>query len=203
MNQLKRPRKLNETNDNTLLFIPFIVLFIFMAFIAAIDAYIGSTCFGVFVSGDSMYETVADGDFVYAQEKQAMRGDVIIIDVKNYREHDHLSGDYIIKRLIATEGDSVYCLNGVVHLRRAGETQFVPLTEPYARDLTTDFTEVLVGEGEIFFLGDNRLVSYDSRRLGCYKSTDIVGVVPQWSIACKGLTTGWENFRSAVSGWFR
>ena len=46
-----------------------------------------------------------------------------------------------------------------------------------------------MGEGEIFFLGDNRNISMDSRykedmshldRL--YKETDIYGIVPQWAI---------------------
>lgn len=202
MSNLKRPRPLNEEKGSSWLYIPLAVLVFVIALIAAIDAYIGATCFGVFVSGDSMYATVADGDFVYARDMQAKRGDVVIINVKSYREEDHLSGDYIIKRLIAIEGDCVYCLNGTVYLKRAGETEYTPLIEDYAPELTTDFKEVQVGEGEIFFLGDNRLISLDSRRLGCYKQADITGVVPEWSIKWKNVTTGWENFRSAVAGMF-
>lgn len=199
MKTVKRPRMLNEEKESSWFVIPLAVLFVLLIVIAVFDAWLNANYFGVYVSGDSMCDTVEDGDFVYARERKAERGDVIIIDVRNYREHDHLTGDYIIKRLIATQGDSIYCEDGAVYLKCAGEEEYVRLDEEYAKGLTTDFKEVTVGEGEIFFLGDNRLVSYDSRRLGCYKVIDIAGVVPDWAIKHKSITTGWEKFRSSVT----
>lgn len=70
------------------------------------------------------------------------------------------------------------------------------LYEPYAY-YAYDYGFALyeMGEGEIFFLGDNRTNSKDSRykegdshfsdRL--YKATDVYGVVPDWAIKYKAF----------------
>ena len=80
-----------------------------------------------------------------------------------------------------------------MYVKAAGEEEFHSLSEPYAKGETEDFPPVSVGKGEIYFLGDNRTVSYDSRRLGCYLAEDIAGVVPDWAIAVKGFTTAWNG----------
>ena len=111
-----------------------------------------------------------------------------------------MGSENIIKRLIAIEGDKVQCIDGQVSIMYAGTEQYVPLDEPYAyyeKDKTFyDFEPYEVGEGEIFFLGDNRYNSKDSRykQEGCshltdrlYKRADIVGVVPQWAIEDKEI----------------
>ena len=67
------------------------------------------------------------------------------------------------------------------------------LNEPYAyHKWNYDFALYEVGEGEIFFLGDNRTNSYDSRYQEgnshlktLYKADDIYGVVPDWAIRHK------------------
>lgn len=147
-------------------------------------------CFGVIVSGTSMCNTLQNDDFLYAKPADRIeRGDIVIINVQNYKEHDHLSGDYIVKRVIALEGDSVYAKAGVVYVKYAGEADYTPLSESYVNGYTDDFAEVRVGTGEVFFLGDNREVSLDSRRVGCYLVDDVEGIVPGWSVAIKSVTT--------------
>lgn len=150
--------------------------------------------YGVDVSGESMENTIRDGAFLYADKREEPeRGDIVVIDVEKYNgQIPYFRGiGRIIKRLIALEGDTVRIEGGSVSIRAAGETEFRLLEEDYANgdtDTGEDVFEVTVGEGEIFFLGDNRGNSTDSRMVGCLKLTDIEGVVAEWSITEKPLS---------------
>lgn len=156
--------------------------------------YWTSTFGGVYVDGQSMYPTLTTGDeLLMKYGAEAERGDVIVVDVRSYGFSDT---QFLIKRLIATEGDAVYCEDGQVYIRYAGTGDFVALDEPYAYcDYAYDFALYEVGEDEIFFLGDNRTNSRDSRyqeglshlTSSLYTVDDIYGVVPDWSIRFKGV----------------
>lgn len=158
---------------------------------------------GVVVDGNSMCQTLYSGEKLLMLRKTSgmERGDIIVVDVQHYEEikaenagkPESAQVQYLIKRLIAVEGDRVKCEDGQVYLWEAGTSGYVPLDEPYAyyaKDKTEyDFGEYVVGEGEIFFLGDNRMNSLDSRfnengshlnRL--YKASDVWGIVPDWAI---------------------
>lgn len=158
---------------------------------------------GVVVDGNSMYTTLTDNEKLlmrYVDDKnQAKRGDIIVVYVGNYEECSSVTSGFIIKRLIATAGDKVRCENGEVEICYAGSDTFVPLLEPYAYygknevyKPSYDFAEYTVGDGEIFFLGDNRssgVSSVDSRYKeekshlqGLYKVGDIYGTVPAWAL---------------------
>lgn len=65
----------------------------------------------------------------------------------------------LIKRVIAMGGDTVAVRDGLVYVN--GEI----LDEPYIKDGYTNggIDETVVPEGELFLLGDNRVVSVDSR----------------------------------------
>lgn len=180
------------------------ILLVIMLLFAGFNFWINRNCFVVEVSGESMRETVQHGDLLYVMDVKPERGDIVIISVKDYAEDEdiHFSGDYIIKRLIATEGDTVTCKDGVVSVMYAGSDKFVELDEPYIRNQTPEFEVgpiVTVGEGEIFFLGDNRNNSYDSTEIGCLKAKDIVGVVPAWALKIKSYSTFWEKIRTSLT----
>ncbi|MBR2341362.1 MAG: signal peptidase I [Clostridia bacterium] len=157
---------------------------------------------GIVVDGASMNTTLNTGDKLLMRYATAgavaKRGDVIIVDVRKYPECGDT--DFLIKRLIATEGDKVKCEDGNLYICYAGQTEYTYLEEDYAYYYSNkadyDFGEYVVGKGEIFFLGDNRLNSKDSRygliggshlsdRL--YKAKDIYGVVPAWAIEYKSI----------------
>lgn len=158
---------------------------------------------GVEVDGASMNQTLQDGETLlmnFVEDGKGLeRGDVIVVQVSHYPELKGTGVEYVIKRLIAVEGDKVRCTDGEIEICYAGTTEYVPFEDPYAYyggmpgqdKYDYDFTEYTVGEGEIFFLGDNRLNSCDSRykeRGGShlngklYKATDVYGVVPAWAL---------------------
>ena len=130
----------------------------------------------IVVSGDSMYSTLVDGDYLlllsnvfYQEPKQ---GDIIVASKDSYDD-----GAAIIKRVIATEGQIVDIdfENGIVYV------DGLPLEEPYIQNLTTRSEGVLfpliVEEGCIFVLGDNREVSKDSRHpeIGLIDTRQVLG----------------------------
>lgn len=175
------------------------VLLAFFVLIFCFRVYVSNHFIGVEVSGPSMNQTLYNGEELLMRKidkrYKAQRGDVIVVDVRSYQfpPKDGESTEFLIKRLIAIEGDRVRCTDGVVEICYAGTDKFIALDEPYAYysqpKTEYDFTEYLVGKGEVFFLGDNRNNSQDSRyeegksNLKClYKESDIYGVVPQWAI---------------------
>ena len=116
----------------------------------------------IVVSGDSMYSTLLDGDYLlllgnlFYQEPE--REDIVVISKKSFD-----NGKPIVKRVIATEGQTVDIDfdNAIVYV------DGVALDEPYINSPTT-FNEgmlfpLTVAENCIFVLGDNRGVSRDSR----------------------------------------
>lgn len=161
----------------------FIVLFsLLLIFLIVIRSLFS----GIYVIGNSMAPTLSDGDFLIANLlKEPEREDVVVIKIPTSLS-DEFTGDYIIKRVIATEGDRIYCEDHVVYLSPAGEAEFSPLSD-YASSLTPDFPLLTVGKDEIYCLGDNRATSKDSTEVGCFSVSDVYGVVPSWSISDKGL----------------
>ncbi len=156
--------------------------------------YFKSAYVSVEVVGSSMYGTLEDGDVVYMNVNRApQRGDIVVVDVTKYKGDTNFSGEYIVKRVIAMAGDSLYASEGKVYIRQNGQTEFTLLDEPYLSPTigTKDFEEVDVGEGEVFVMGDNRVNSYDSRNVGVFKTSDVIAVAPEWAYNIKEISTFW------------
>ena len=155
----------------------------------------------VTVDGSSMCQTLQSGDNLLTKRVENAddleRGAIIVVYVGEYEECRDVQGGYLIKRLIAKEGDRVKCENEQVYILYAGEEEWRRVDEPYAYygnpSDVYDFKEYTVGEGEIFFLGDNREYSRDSRyyewkegkchlKDRLYRSEDVVGYVPDWAL---------------------
>lgn len=121
-------------------------------------------CFRIaVVDGDSMQDTLTDGDYVLLLNRMISGapeyGDIVVISTNSYS-----NGKPIIKRVIATEGQVVDIdfESGTVSV------DGVILDEPYIKDLTKRSWDgvsypLTVEEGCIFVMGDNRMNSTDSR----------------------------------------
>lgn len=135
----------------------------------------------VMVSGDSMCDTLSDGDvLIVSRTVNPDYGDVIVFDMADSK---------IIKRVIAKSGDTIYSDGTNVYLKKQGETEFTILQEPYVKNATAQFAEKVVEEGYYFVLGDNRVISNDSRYFGTINSDDVVGVVTEKVIEDKATYT--------------
>ena len=103
-------------------------------------------------------------------------GDVVVIQIEDEIAEKRplvLAKDSsIIKRVIATEGQTVRIQNGIVYVDGAPlEADFT-----YFPDVDS-MAEITVSEGHIFVMGDNRIVSLDSRVLGEIDERTVIGKV--------------------------
>ena len=130
----------------------------------------------VIVSGESMYSTLWDGDWLLVLSNTFYRepeyGDIIVASKDSFN-----SGEPIIKRVIATEGQTVDIdfVSGVVFV------DGTPLREDYAFTRTNVeegmVFPLVVEEGCVFAMGDNRNASKDSRHpaIGQIDKREILG----------------------------
>jgi signal peptidase I len=126
----------------------------------------------VVVSGPSMKPTLYNGDYlivlsssVYTNPKV---GDIVVISKDSFK-----NGEPIVKRVVATEGQSVLVEEGKVYVD--GVEQEGAYT-PTGYDLNYPVT---VAEGCIFVMGDNRAESKDSRsyEIGMIDTREVLGKV--------------------------
>ncbi len=133
------------------------------------------------VDGDSMNYTLTDGDVLFVDKtSDVRRGDVVVFDMPYAK---------LIKRVIAIEGDEIYSENGILYLKKAGEEEFVALSEIYSKGDTINVERTIVDSGKVFVLGDNRINSQDSRFFGCISLDSVNGVVDVNAIKNKGVST--------------
>ena len=130
----------------------------------------------VIVSGSSMFSTLADGDYLLLINRplcgELERGDIVVASMDRFK-----GGEPIVKRVIATEGQTVDIdfRAGVVYV------DGVALQEDYIYT-PTHMSEgmefpLVVDEGCLFLMGDNRGDSRDSRapEIGLVDRRDILG----------------------------
>lgn len=130
------------------------------------------------VNGDSMFPTLHHGDYL-ALQSNVLMGDLEYGDIIVARKLSFENGEPIVKRVIATEGQTVeICADadGVTRVYVDGTA----LDEPYINGamFNTPYYGV-VEEGCIFVMGDNRNHSSDSRvaTIGQIRIDQVLGKV--------------------------
>ena len=168
----------------------FLIVVLLVALIMSVVIFLNThVFFNVLVEGPSMQPTMYTGDVLIAvRTDDIKRGDIIVIDGEKYNTSTK-GYDWLIKRAIAFEDDVVEIKFGKVYVNDK------MLSEPYLPEGTITVanegnTIWKVGEDEVFYLGDNRSNSSDSRydKYGTCKESQIVGVVKDWALDIKWLS---------------
>lgn len=151
------------------------------------------------VSGESMENTLHNGDFLvvtkwnHVMRKAPNYGDIVIIDSRVRRDrswkddaieplmtylsvfHKESQTNHVwVKRVIGKAGDTLEFRDG--HVWRNGQE----LQEPYTKDEIMNYsrtTPVVIPEGMVFVMGDNRNHSSDSRFIGPVPVDHVLGTV--------------------------
>jgi signal peptidase I len=94
------------------------------------------------------------------------------------------SADDLIKRVVAVGGDTVEVKGGYLIVNG------LQINEPYlmSQGPMPDFGALVVPPESVFVMGDNRAVSYDSRKFGAIPEDDLLGeaVVRIWPLSRLG-----------------
>ena len=116
------------------------------------------------VTGTSMNPTLEEGEIMFLNKTCSInRWNIVVVD-------SSVEGDNIIKRVVGMPGDSIEVVDGKLYINDT-ETADV-----YGSGKTTDFNKVYLGNDEYYVLGDNRMVSLESRVFGKIKRKNIKGV---------------------------
>lgn len=133
------------------------------------------------VKGDSMAPTFQDDDRVIVSKISDLnRSDLVVFHAPEQENKDY------IKRVIGLPGDTIEMIDDVLYIN--GEVVIEGYLHENKQNATThkltgDFTlfeitgKTEVPEGSLFVLGDNRIVSKDSRYFGFISMESVVGVV--------------------------
>lgn len=132
------------------------------------------------VIGGSMEPTLKNGEQLFISDLfyTPQSGDIVVAQVDDTIADRYTAlkeNEAIIKRVIATEGQTVGIVNGTVYV------DGVPLKEDYVLrdgiDQKLNMPTVTVSEGHVFLMGDHRNNSLDSRWFGEVDERTVIGKV--------------------------
>ena len=131
------------------------------------------------VKQSSMEPNFYEDDYLFVSKQsytlfgEPQRGDVVVVHSSLVQENGEEK--MLIKRIIGLPGETIDIIDGEVYINDK------KLEEDYLKE---DFTSgevkrLVIPEGKIFCMGDNRRVSIDSRDedVGCIEIDDVIGKV--------------------------
>ncbi|PEX92910.1 signal peptidase I [Bacillus cereus] len=152
-------------------FLEIIAIACLFVFLAKIFVFFPTT-----VKGASMRPTLQDGDKVIVnklakQFESYEREDIIVVKTDNF----------YVKRVIGLPGDVIEMRNDQLYVNdEVKNEEYLHSNKKQAEkklmNLTEDFGPITVPKNKIFVMGDNRLISRDSRNgLGLIDRADVLG----------------------------
>lgn len=128
------------------------------------------------VVGSSMYPTLHEGDRVIMRviNYKPQRGDIVVVVAPEYDD-----GAPLVKRIIAVGGDVIDINSATGAVTVNGEELYEPYINELIRDSGSFAYPMTVDDGYVFFMGDNRNHSTDSRSwmIGPQPESNVVGKV--------------------------
>lgn len=120
------------------------------------------------VSGDSMYPTLRDKDYLLVCKVSDIdRGDIVIIKKDNSKK-------YLVKRVIGVSGDEIRFEKNNLYIN--GKLVYEDYINKDEDIVYNDYSET-ISDGYYYVLGDNRNHSGDSRQFGGIAESEIKGEV--------------------------
>lgn len=190
-NLIEQRESLNDSKGWDLFFYSFIVIFLCFNLLKTF------VFCSIIVNGTSMDNTLSNGDLLVVNKLDKVdNGDIIVFHAGTVDKNGNIEYKYdannqpilYIKRVIACGGEKVFWKDGIVYREYFDGEKYVKvqLDEPYAKGKTYSSIMVqnnavgtAVPEGYYFVMGDNRLVSNDSRgTIGLVDKRLVMGVVP-------------------------
>ena len=140
-----------------------------------------------YVKGESMVPNFLEKEYLIIDEltyrlHAPKRGEVIVF-------RSPVSSDFYLKRVVGLPGERVKIEDNHVVICQDSIALCTRLEETYLVETTTGSADVTLEPGEYFVMGDNRDVSFDSRRFGAIGKNSIVGRV---------YLRGWPFSRAAI-----
>lgn len=125
------------------------------------------------VEGPSMLPNLmtVDGLLITKGYAHPRRGDIVVLGITGQDGKP----DEIVKRVVGIPNDTVEIRNDVAYVDGIRESGFATLVDRPGRGDT--LAPVTVQAGQIYVMGDNRPVSYDSRYIGSQPLSAVAGRV--------------------------
>jgi signal peptidase I len=126
------------------------------------------------VNGASMDSTFRDGEYLIVDEisyrlSEPERGDVVVF------RYPLEPKKYFIKRIIGLPGERVVVFGEKITIFNTENPEGIVIREPYTHSQTVGNLSTTLRNDEYFVMGDNRVVSLDSRSWGALPEKDIIG----------------------------
>ncbi len=144
------------------------------------------------IPSGSMEDTIMTGDMVFSEKLSYYAGSPEQGDIITFKDPE-IPSRTPIKRVIATEGQTVQLIDGKVYVdgRELDEPytdgkETWPLTSSYGLPVEYPYK---VPEGEVWVMGDNRTNSQDSRYFGSIPVSSVTGkaVFTYWPLDSIGM----------------
>ena len=152
---------MNKKDKKTNIFLELLPYVIIVVVVLLIKTFVVAP---IRVNGASMDNTLKNKDIMLLDKisyrfEDIKRFDIVVVKHNN---------DYLIKRVVGMPGEKIMAKDNEIYINDK------KIKSDFEYSYTEDF-EAFVPEGNYFLLGDNRVVSLDSREFGSFGKEDILG----------------------------